>query len=117
MIRRKLGDVEVSNSGQCSCHLAAFMGRHPKRRGQRMRVVGVRARGLQGAVRFTWAGKGRGVVGKGKVIRHNASSQGLQSGLAFGLFLCAHAGYHIKCNLCVLYLLELEGTRVRQKVN
>ena len=54
---------------------------------------------------------------RGKVIRHNASSQGLQSGLAFGLFLCAHAGYNFKGNLCILYLLELDGTRVRQEIN
>ena len=56
-------------------------------------------------------------MGRGKARRSCTTSQVLQSGLAFGLFLCAHAGYHIKCNLCVLYLLELEGTWVRQKVD
>ena len=50
-------------------------------------------------------------------MRRCTTPQGLQSGLAFGLFLCAHAGYHFKGNLCILYLLELDGTRVRQEVN
>ena len=56
-------------------------------------------------------------MGRGRVMRRCITPQGLQSGLAFGLFLCAHAGYHIECNLCVLNLLELEGTWVRQKVD
>ena len=50
-------------------------------------------------------------------MRHIALPQDLQSGLALGLLLRAHAGYHIECNLCVLNLLELEGTWVRQKVD
>ena len=50
-------------------------------------------------------------------MKRSALPQDLQSGLALGLLLRAHAGYHIKCNLRILYLLELEGTRVRQKVD
>ena len=56
-------------------------------------------------------------MGGSKVKRHCATSQVLQLGLAFSLLLCAHAGYHIECNLCILHLLELEGTWVRQKVD
>ena len=67
------------------------------------------------ARRLTRLGKGN--MGRGKVMRRCTTPQVLQSGLAFGLFLCAHAGYHIKCNLRILYLLELEGTWVRQKVD
>ena len=50
-------------------------------------------------------------------MERSALPHDLQSGLALGLLLRAHAGYHIKCNLCILHLLELEGTWVRQKVD
>ena len=56
-------------------------------------------------------------MGGSKVNRHCATSHVLQLGLAFSLLLSAHAGYHLECNLCVLNLLELEGTWVRQKVD
>ena len=116
-IRRKSGNVKVSNSGQRSCRLATFMGRHPKRRGQSVRVVRARAKGLQGTACFRWAGKGRGIVGKGMVAGHNISLRGLYSGLAFSLFLCTHAGYHLKGNLSSLYLLKLYGAWIRQEIN
>ena len=89
--------------------MATFMGRHCEGGGQDRGAA-------QGGAR--WHTKwGTGNMGGSKVKRHCATSQVLQLGLAFSLLLCAHAGYHIECNLCVLNLLELEGTWVRQKVD
>ena len=89
--------------------MATFMGGRCRGRGGDKGRAHISARWLT-----RWGIKDRGM---GKAGSSCTTSQVLHSGLAFGLFLGAHAGYHIKCNLCVLYLLELEGTRVRQKVN
>ena len=57
-------------------------------------------------------GKSRGMVGGS-----TTTSQALDSGLACGLLLGAHAGYHLECDLCILDLLELNSTWVRQKAD
>ena len=89
--------------------MATFMGRRCKGRGDDKGMAHISARWLT-----RWGTEDRG---RGRAGSSYATSQDLHSGLAFGLFLGTHAGHHIECNLCVLYLLELEGTWVRQEVN
>ena len=51
------------------------------------------------------------------VAGQNILERSLYTGLAFSLFLCAHASYHFQGNLSILYLLELLGAWVRQEIN
>ena len=59
-------------------------------------------------------GKSRG---SGYACGTSTTPHGLHSSLTDSLFLGTHTGYHFECDLRILHFLELECTRVRQKVD